>query len=124
MPGSFLFNSKIPNGSGKIKQLHAPRKTPMKNLPKLLLASFVLFGIALVSFVCTGIVLDSLLSSIPTFIQRMLLVLFIILPAGIGALLGLITLFQKPRRVLLSLLALILNGLTAVFFLFLALFAG
>jgi hypothetical protein len=96
----------------------------MKNLPKILTVSFVLFGISVGAFICTGIILDSLLSSVPILIERILLGLFIILPAGLGALLAFISLFQKPRRLLLSLIALFFNGLTAVFFLFLALFAG
>ena len=86
--------------------------------------SYLLFGFAAVAFLITGVLLDSTLASIPNGTQRMITVLLIVLPTLVGTVLGLVALFRKPVRWLLAILAVLLNGLTALFFFAIVSFAG
>ncbi len=96
----------------------------MNKLPPFLRWSFYLFTIAAVTFLLTGVVLDSVLASVPQAVQRILIVVLIVLPAAVGAVLSFLSLFRQPRRLFLSILSLLVNSLTALFFAFLASFAG
>ncbi len=96
----------------------------MNKLPPFLRWSFYLFAIAAVTFLLTGVVLDSVLASVPQAVQRILIVVLIVLPAAVGAVLSFLSLFRQPRRLFLSILSLLVNSLTALFFAFLASFAG
>jgi len=86
--------------------------------------AYGLFLFALVAFLITGVLLDSALASVPTSIQRILTIVLIVLPTAAGTLAGIVSLMRPPRLWLASLLAIFLNGLSALFFAFLASFAG
>ena len=86
--------------------------------------SYLLFGIALLAFLITGVLLDSTLASVPTGTQRLMNIGLIILPTLLGTVLGVMALLHKPVRWLLAILAILLNGLTALFFIAIVSFAG
>lgn len=86
--------------------------------------SLGLFVFALVAFLVTGVFLEGALAAASLSIQRILTTVLITLPTSIGAILGVVSLLRPPRRLLLSILAIVLNGLSAVFFAFLAAFSG
>ena len=86
--------------------------------------SFGLFLATVVIFLVVGVLLEGVLNSFSTAVQRILMIALIVLPAGLGTLAGILSFFREPRRILLSLLAVLLNGLTFLFFAFLVSFAG
>ena len=96
----------------------------MKTLPPLLRWSLFLFAFAFLVFILTGVVLDSALASVPQAIQRAMIVLLIVVPNTAGAVLAFLALFRKPRKILLTVLALVLNTMSALFYTFLVFMAG
>jgi hypothetical protein len=68
--------------------------------------------------------LEGMFTSISTGLERLLTILLIVVPAGLGTLAGLFSFSRTPRQVILSFLAVILNGLTFLFYAFVSGFAG
>jgi hypothetical protein len=59
-----------------------------------------------------------------TFAERIVTFVLLVLPAGIGAILGIMSLFYREGRGWLAVTGIILNTLFALFHLALVLFAG
>jgi len=81
-----------------------------------LLWSYAALAVVLVIFILTSVILDSVLGSTSLAFQRWLLVLTLILPALFGVVMGVLELRQPNRRLLLACVAILLNGLVALFF--------
>ena len=86
--------------------------------------SYGLFFFVIVAFLIAFALADSLLNSFPTWVQRGVLIGLVVLPSAVGTLTGILSVFRPPRKPVLSILAVILNGLTFLYFAFLASFAG
>jgi hypothetical protein len=86
--------------------------------------AYLLFGFAVLAFLVTGVLLEGALASVPPMTQRIMNLILIILPTVVGSFLGVLSLVRPPRRWLLAIPAILLNGLTALFFIFLISFAG
>lgn len=86
--------------------------------------SFGLLALTLVSFLLTGVILDSFVAQLSLTLQRWLGGLTLVLPALLGALMGILALRQPDRRPLLAILGIILNGIIALFFIAVLSIAG
>ncbi|HEX6387053.1 MAG TPA: hypothetical protein VF177_20505 [Anaerolineae bacterium] len=87
-------------------------------------ASLALFVVSLLIFVVTSTLFDASLGGLPLSTQRWIGFLTLVLPATIGVLLGIVGLFQTGRKRSLSLIALMLNAIFALFFTAVLSFAG
>ena len=85
--------------------------------------SLLLFGLAVVSLLALTW-FESSLVGLSLGTERLLTVLLLVLPAGIGAVLGALSLIHKEGRAWMALTGLMLNILFALFHLLLVLFAG
>jgi hypothetical protein len=88
----------------------------MKRFSPYLLWAYGFLGLTLLSFVVTGVILEGVLSAVSLTIQRGLIGLTLILPAVLGLIMGILELRQPERRPFLAILAIVLNGLIALFF--------
>ncbi len=86
--------------------------------------SYGLLAIAMILFILTGVILDSVLASVSTAVQRWIVFWALILPAILGALAGFLALRQKSTHPLLALGGMVLNTLFALFFIALLGIAG
>ena len=86
--------------------------------------SYGLLAVAFVSFLLTGIILDSLLASLSLTSQRWLIGLTLVLPAALGSFMGILALRQPNRHTVLTIFGIILNGTVALFFIALLGIAG
>lgn len=94
------------------------------NRRRYLLWSYSLLALALISFVITGVILDAALASLPIALQRWIVVLTYIMPAGLGVVMGVLALRQRNSHRLLALGSVILNALFSLFFIILLGIAG
>jgi len=101
----------------------SPNGHPQSPSPYVI-ASYVLFGIALTLFLMTGVVLDSTLAALPITTQRWIGATTLVLPALIGLLLGVVGLFQPGTRKLVAGIGYLLNALFAAFFTLVLVLAG
>ena len=92
------------------------RETNPKRFSRYLLWAYGFLGVTLFSFLITGVILEGALSAVSLTIQRGLIVLTLILPAALGVIMGILELRQPERRSFLAILAIVLNGLIALFF--------
>ena len=85
--------------------------------------SLLLFGVSVV--VLLGwTMFESALTGMSTMTERILTVALLVLPAGIGAVLGAMSLMQKEGKTGMAITGIILNTLFALFHLMVVLFAG
>jgi len=90
---------------------------------KFALASFVLFGLSVLLLILLTI-FDPVLAGLSFTTQRALTFLLLVLPAGMGIVLGIMSLSRKEGQRLLVIVSIILNSLFALFHLMIILFAG
>jgi hypothetical protein len=86
--------------------------------------SFGLFLFAFAAFLITFALLEGFVNGLSTGMQRSLLIALIVVPTAFGTLFGIASFLRHPRRLVLSVLATLLNGLSFLYFAFLAGFAG
>jgi hypothetical protein len=85
--------------------------------------SLILFGVSFL--VVLGLtVFESALVGTSTATQRLITLLGIVLPAGAGAVLGVLSLVRRDGRAWLAVTAILLNTAFALFYLAIVLFAG
>jgi len=90
---------------------------------KLSTRSLILFGISVI--ILFGITLfDSLFSDLSPTLERIILFLLLVLPSVVGAIFGVMSLIRKEPGPWFGILGSFLNGLFALFHLFLLSFAG
>jgi hypothetical protein len=82
-----------------------------------------LFGLSIVVWMMLTL-FESALVGMPPSVERLITLLGLVLPAGIGGVLGAISLIRRERPPWLAVLSLILNTLFALFQLLVILFAG
>jgi hypothetical protein len=85
--------------------------------------SLILFGLSVV-FLVLWTVSESAFAGMSTTAERIVTFALFVLPAGIGAVLGLMSLFYKEEHRGLAITGILLNTLFALFHLALVLFAG
>jgi hypothetical protein len=85
--------------------------------------SLFLFGLSVVFLILLTVV-ESRLAGIATMTERVLTFLLLVLPPGIGAVLGVMSLTQKEGKPWLGIIGIVLNTLFALFHLMIVLFAG
>ena len=85
--------------------------------------SLLLFGISLV-VVIGQTLLDSTVGAVSFGVQRLIIFLGIVLPAGVGAALGVLSLVRKEGRAWMAVFGVVLNTLFALFHLLILLYAG
>ena len=89
----------------------------------LLRGSYILFGLSILFWLAITLFESSLVgTSFAT--ERLITFLLLVLPAAIGAVLGTLSLVRKDGRAGLSITAIILNAMFALFNLMIILFAG
>jgi len=90
---------------------------------KLSTRSLILFGISVI--ILFGITLfDSLFSNLSPTLERIILFLLLVLPSAVGTAFGIMSLIRKEPGPWLGVLGSFLNGMFALFHLFLLSFAG
>jgi hypothetical protein len=85
--------------------------------------SLLLFGVSIL-FLAALTVFESALAGISPGAERLLTLLFLVLPAGAGSVLGLVSLVRKQGPVWMAAAGVVLNGLFALFHLAIVFFAG
>ena len=85
--------------------------------------SLFLFGLSVV-FLVLWTLSESAFAGISNFTERIATFSLLVLPAGIGALLGVMSLTQKEGRRALAIAGILLNTLFALFHLMVVMFAG
>ena len=85
--------------------------------------SLILFGLSVV-FLILWTVSESVFAGMSRSAERIVTFALLVLPAGIGAILGIMSLLYREGRVWLAITGIILNTLFALFHLALVLFAG
>ena len=85
--------------------------------------SLLLVGVSIV-FLLGWTMFESALTGMSTVTERIVTVALLILPAGIGAVLGAMSLMHKEGKTGLAVTGIILNTLFALFHLMIVLFAG
>ena len=85
--------------------------------------SMLLFGVSVVLLLLMTS-LESALTGMSTGAERLVTFLLLVLPAGTGAVLGVLSLVRREGRQWLAWTGVMLNGLFALFHLMVVLFAG
>ncbi len=85
--------------------------------------SMLLFGVSVVLLLLMTL-LESALTGMSTGAERLVTFLLLVLPAGTGAVLGVLSLVRGERRQWLAWTGVMLNGLFALLHLMVVLFAG
>jgi len=85
--------------------------------------SLILFGIAVV-FLIAWTIFESAFAGMSTVAERIVTFALLVLPAGIGAVLGVMSLMHKEEHRWLAITGILLNSLFALFHLMIVLFAG
>lgn len=88
-----------------------------------LYGSFILLSLSLVLWLAMTL-FESSLVGMTLATERLLTFLLLVLPAGIGTVLGIVSLVRKEGRTGLAITSIMLNVLFALFFLAIVLFAG
>jgi hypothetical protein len=84
----------------------------------------LLFFIICFVIVVAHTLLDATIGSWSFGVQRLIIFLGIVLPAGIGVVLGVLSLVRKEGQTWLAILGIVLNSLFAIFHVFIILLAG
>ena len=90
---------------------------------KLINASLILFLLSVV-FLGAVTLFESALVGMSTGVERLLTFLLLVLPAGTGSVLGVMSLVRREGRAWLGVTLVVLNTLFALFHLLIVLFAG
>jgi hypothetical protein len=85
--------------------------------------SLVLFGVSVV-FLLVWTLFESRLVGMSTSAERIITFALLVLPAGVGAVIGLMSLMQKEGQRWLAVAGILLNTLFALFHTLIVLFAG
>jgi Mg2+/citrate symporter len=85
--------------------------------------SFLLFGISVILLIAWT-VSESAFTGMSVTAERIITFAILVLPAGIGAVLGVMSLLQREGKTGLAMTGVVLNTLFALFHLMVALFAG
>jgi hypothetical protein len=85
--------------------------------------SLILFGLSVV-FLIAWTVFESAFAGMSLVAERIATFSLLVLPAGIGAVLGMMSLMHKEGRAWLGIAGIVLNTLFALFHLMIVLFAG
>jgi hypothetical protein len=85
--------------------------------------SLILFGVSIV-FLVAWTAFESALPGMSTATEQIITVVLLILPAGIGAVVGTMSLMYREGKTGLAITGIILNTLFAIFHLLIVLFAG
>lgn len=85
--------------------------------------SWLLFGLSVIIWLALTI-FESALAGTSFAAQRVITFLLLVLPAGKGTILGLLSLLRKEGRRWLAVISILLNALFALFHLLIILFAG
>ena len=85
--------------------------------------SFLLFGLSIILLVALT-VFETALTGTSLATERVITFLLLILPAGLGTMLGVMSLLRNEGRAWLAISAVILNALFALFHVIIVLFAG
>ena len=85
--------------------------------------SLLLFGVSIILWLMLT-VFESALAGASLNVQRLITFLLLVLPSGIGAVLGAISLFRKEGRMWPAIMGIILNTVFALFHVLIILFAG
>ena len=91
--------------------------------PSLATGSLLLFGLS-VLFLLGLTTFESAFAGLSIDAERVLTVLLLVVPAAIGAVLGIMSLTRREGRTWMAIVGIILNALFALFFLLLTFFAG
>ena len=89
----------------------------------LISGSLLLFGLSVVLWVMLTL-FESALAGMSLGAERLVTLLGLVLPAGVGTVLGVMSLARKEGRMWLAAIGLALNTLFAIFHLMIVLFAG
>jgi hypothetical protein len=89
----------------------------------LALVSLLLFGLSIL-FLVAWTVSESTFVGLPAIAERIITFALLVLPAGIGAVLGVMSLMQREGKPGLAITGIVLNTLFALFHLMIVLFAG
>ena len=89
----------------------------------LLNGSLILFGLSVLLWLAMT-VFESSLAGTSFALQRFLTFLLLVLPTGVGVILGILSLARKEGRAGMAVTSIVLNALFALFFLMIILFAG
>jgi hypothetical protein len=85
--------------------------------------SFLLFGLS-VLFLAVWTLSEAAFAGMSTFAERIVTFSMLVLPAGIGAVLGVMSLIHREGRTGLAVTGILLNALFALFHLMIVLLAG
>jgi hypothetical protein len=85
--------------------------------------SLLLFGLSVVLWIVLTL-FESALVGISLMTERVITFLALVLPAALGAALGMLSLVRRDRRIWLAVAGVMLNGLFALFHLLILAFAG
>jgi hypothetical protein len=85
--------------------------------------SLILFGLSVI-FLVAWTLFESALPGMSTMTERIITFSLLVLPAGIGAVLGVMSLTYKEGRMWLAITGILLNTLFAFFHLLIVFFAG
>jgi len=91
--------------------------------PRLAVVSLVMFGLS-VLFLFVWTMLESVFTGASTIAERIVTFALLVLPAGLGAVLGVMSLMRREGQNGLAITGILLNTLFAVFHLLIVLFAG
>lgn len=91
--------------------------------PRLAAISLILFALSVALWIMLTLFESSLLG-MPPLVERLITLVGLVLPAAIGAVLGVTSLIRQEGRPWLALLGILLNTLFAAFHLMVVLFAG
>lgn len=86
-------------------------------------ASLLLFGVSMIAWVMLTI-FESVLVGMSLTAERLITFVCLVLPAAVGAALGIVSLIRRDRHVWLGVAGVLLNGLFALFHLMILAFAG
>jgi len=90
---------------------------------KLATKSLILFGISVILLIALTL-FDPLFTGLPPTVERIILFLFLVLPSVVGVIFGVMSLARKESKLWVGVLGTLLNGLFALFHLFILSFAG
>ena len=91
--------------------------------PSLAIISLTLFGISVI-FLIAWTLSESALAGMSTATERIITLALLVLPAGIGGVMGVLSLMHREGKTALAITGIVLNTLFALFHLMLVLFAG
>jgi hypothetical protein len=89
----------------------------------LAIISLALFGLSVI-FLILWTLSESAFAGLSTAVERIITLALLVLPAGIGAVVGVLSLMHREGKTALAITGIVLNTLFALFHLMIVLFAG